>query len=397
MTDAFQPDSTPDRGPSLHAVPGAEEFALLVASVVDCAIFLLDPDGYVTSWNPGAERLKGYPTDEIVGRHFSCFYAEEDQEAGRPEKLLRAARAEGHVEDEGWRVRQDGSRFWADVVLTVLHHPDGSVRGFAKVTRDLTTRKEMEDLLRENEARARETAEQLRQVDQMKNEFVAMVAHDLSSPLTVVAGFAELLLEQWDTFRDSDKQDMLGRIRRTAVDLATLVSDILAVGRIEAGQLEVERDTFDLAALLQRAAVDAAPPTAPERIRVDLPPTSTMVVGDERRTWQVLMNLLSNGLKFSAADQPVDLTLTEGDDDVVVRVRDRGSGVAPEDRGRVFERFVRLARAEGTSQRGSGLGLYISKALVEAQGGRIWVDSGPGPGAVFCFSLPAAAGEEAEE
>jgi PAS domain S-box-containing protein len=397
MTDAARPGPAPD-GPeqALRLVPSAEQFALLVSSVVDYAIFLLDADGRVASWNPGAQRLKGYRADEILGRHFSCFYDEEAQRAGRPEQLLRTARAEGRVEDEAWRVRKDGSRFWADVVITALRGPDGSVQGYAKVTRDVTARKEYEDSLRENEAKARETAEQLRRLDQMKNEFVAMVAHDLSSPLTVVAGFAELLLEQWDVFGDADKRDMLARIQRTAVDLATLVSDILAVGRIEAGELEIDEAPFDLAALVRRAAVDAAPPTAPDRIRVSVPPDVPMALGDERRTWQVLMNLVSNGLKFSAGDSPVDLSLAVTEGELVVRVWDHGTGIAPEDRSRVFDRFVRLSRPEGSNQRGSGLGLYISKALVEAQGGRIWIDNGADSGAVFCFSLPVASGEVGE-
>lgn len=391
MSDAARPESGPEaRTQSLQLVPSAEQFQLLVASVVDYAIYLLDADGRIASWNPGAERLKGYRADEIIGRHFSCFYDPEAQRAGRPEQLLRIASTEGRVEVEEWRLRKDGSRFWADVVITALHGPDGSVRGFAKVTRDLSARKEHEDALRESEARARETADQLRRLDQMKNEFVAMVAHDLSSPLTVVAGFAELLLDQWDVFGDADKRDMLGRIQRTAVDLATLVSDILAVGRIEAGELDIDRAPFDLAALVRRAAVDAAPPTAPDRIQVSLPPDAPLALGDERRTWQVLMNLVSNALKFSAVDSPVDLSLAADGRELIVSVRDHGTGIAPEDRNRVFERFVRLSRPEGTTQRGSGLGLYISKALVEAQGGRIWVDNGPDQGAVFCFSLPVA-------
>jgi len=395
VTDAAEPERArrPEPERTLQAVPSAELFQLLVATVVDYAIVLLDPEGRVASWNQGAERLKGYRSDEIIGRHFSVFYDEEGRRTGRPEQLLDMARTDGRVEDETWRVRKDGSRFWADVVITALRDGDGSIRGFAKVTRDLTDRKQYEDSLRANEARARETADQLRRLDQMKNEFVAMVAHDLSSPLTVVAGFAELLLDQWDVFPDDDKRDMLGRIQRTAVDLATLVSDILAVGRIEAGELEVDRSPFDLVALVQRAAVDAAPPTSPDRIRVDIPAGIPHALGDERRTWQVLMNLVSNGLKFSATDSPVDLSVDRQGDELVVRVRDRGTGVAPEDRSRVFERFVRLSRPEGSIQRGSGLGLYISKALVEAQAGKIWIDNGPEEGAVFCFSLPVASGE----
>lgn len=370
---------------------GVELFELLVASVVDYAIFALDPQGRVASWNPGAERLKGYRAEEIVGEHFSRFYTAEDLSAGKPERELAVAAAEGSVEDEGFRVRKDGSLFWANVVITAVRDTDGTLRGFAKVTRDLTARKQAEDNLRASEAAARAAADELRRLDGMKNEFVAMVAHDLSSPLSVVAGFVGLLLDQWDDTPDDDKREMLRRVNRTASHLVGLVTDILAVGRIEAGELEMEPAPFDVGALVEQAALESTPPGAEWRITVSTPAAPPLAVGDERRTWQVVMNLLSNAVKFSPPDSAIEVDVCAEGQELVVSVADQGTGVAPEDRERVFERFVRLAQPRGDARAGSGLGLYISKGLVEAQGGRIWVDSEPGRGATFRFTLPAAA------
>ena len=372
---------------------GPDLFELLVASVVDYAIFVLDLDGRVISWNPGAERCKGYSASEILGQHFSRFYTEDDIRADRPALELETAAAEGRCEDEGFRVRKDGSRFWANVVITALRDSDGTLMGFAKVTRDLTQRKQAEDSLRESEAREHQAAEKLREVDRMRSEFVSMVAHDLNSPLTVVIGFVDLLLANWAGFDDTEKQDMLARVRRTSANLSALVDDVLAVGRIESGELEIESAPFDLSALLRRAAVDAAPPDNLERVRLDLPAQAFVAMGDERRVWQVVMNLLANALKFSPADKPVELALTGQGEELVVSVRDQGSGIAPEDRERVFQRFVRLAQPEGASQKGTGLGLYICRGLIEAQGGRIWVEGEEGRGASFLFTLRASAGD----
>jgi PAS domain S-box-containing protein len=373
--------------------PGADQFELLVASVVDYAIFLLDAEGRVASWNPGAQRLKGYPAEEILGQHFSRFYPMEDVEAGKPERELAGATAQGRIEDEGWRVRKDGSLFWANVVITALRDEDGTLLGFAKITRDLTERKRAEDVLRESEAREREAAVRLRQLDQMKNEFVAMVAHDLNSPLAVATGFVDLVLSGWDELGDAEKRSHLERVRRTTVSLTALVNDILSVGRIESGELDIERQPFDLSALLHRAASEGAPPDRSDRIRVQVEAGAPMAMGDERRVWQVVMNLLSNALKFSPTDRPVELRLSLEGAELVVSVRDHGSGIASGERERVFERFVRVAQPETAGARGSGLGLYISRSLIEAQGGRIWVESEIGRGAMFRFTLPVAPGE----
>lgn len=366
-----------------------ERFRLLINSVIDYAIFTLDPSGVINSWNPGAKRLKGYEEDEIVGRHFSCFYPPEDIEAGKPASELAIATAEGRVEDEGWRVRKDGSLFWANTVITALRDEAGRLRGFGKVTRDLSERKKVEDALREVLERERSTTERLREVDRMKTEFVGIVAHDLKSPMSVIGGFAGLLIDNWEQFSDDRRRELLHRIGKSTRRLNQLVNDILEVSRIESGELSLDLKPVELRALIERAVSDALASETPERIKFQLPDRLPLAQADEHRTWQILTNLLSNALKFSG-DELVDVEVRHEEPVIQISVTDRGPGIAPSDQLRLFERFSRLPQPPDVNVRGSGLGLYIAKSMVELQGGSIWVESDLGKGTTFTFTLPVA-------
>jgi PAS domain S-box-containing protein len=354
--------------------PGALDepdlFHLLVASIQDYAIFALDADGYVATWNIGAERLKGYTAAEIIGHHFSRFYTPEDLAAGLPRHGLDEALAVGRWENEGWRVRKDGSGFWADVIITALRRPDGEHYGFAKVTRDLTDRKRNEDRLRE--------------LDRMKTDLVAMVAHDLRAPMNVVQGLVHLLLE--GKAPPDDHEALLARIAARIDGMAALVDEAFDLARIEAGEVAVAVEPFDVVAVARQVADDAAA-DGTHPVTFDAP-DGVEVLGDPRRTWQVLANIVANARKFSPSGAPVAVAVERGADRVVVSVLDHGPGIDPADRERVFERFVRLQG--GAGEPGGGLGLFIARSLVEAQGGRIWVESTEGGGATLRFTLPTA-------
>jgi len=363
-----------------------ERFRLLVTAVADYAIFLLRPDGTVDSWNLGAERLKGYRADEVIGRHLSTFYTAEDRAAGVPDRALQEAVQAGRVEMEGWRLRKDGSRFWADVVITALRGSDGTLRGFAKVTRDLTDRKRGEDALRGVLERERETAARLRELDRMKTDLVAIVAHDLRGPVGVLESTLHLLQHDWDRLDEAERRDLIGRMETRVGTLAGLVDDVFDLAMIEAGRLTIDAAPFDLAAVVGQVVADARV-SAPDRdVAVQSEPATAL--GDGRRTWQVLMNLVSNAVKFSSADTTVDVAVERVDDEVVVSVTDRGPGVPAAEEHLLFTRFGRLPSSEGTP--GTGMGLFIAKSLAEAQGGRLWVESTPGVGATFRFTLPVA-------
>lgn len=359
---------------------------LLVHSVVDYAIFALDPDGNVSTWNAGAKRLKGYDADEIIGRHFSAFYGPEDQRAGIPQSGLRTATEAGTWEHEGWRLRKDGTRFWADVVITALRGEDGELRGFAKVTRDLTERKRNEDALLGIIERERNASEQLRAVDAMRRELVAMVAHDLRGPVSVIGNLLELLLEQWDELEEAERRRRIRRVMERTEGLAALTDDVFDIALIDAGRLEVRSDVVDVAAVAARAARDVESTEDEQRILVSADPMAR-ALGDERRIWQILTNLLSNALKFSPGPSPVCLDVARAGDHVLVTVQDEGPGIPGEDRERIFARFTRLDHGGGAP--GSGLGLFIVRHLVEAQGGSVAVDSEVGRGTRFRVLLPA--------
>jgi PAS domain S-box-containing protein len=364
-----------------------ERFRLLVGGVSDYAIFMLDPDGRVSSWNLGVERLKGYRADELLGRHFSLFYTQEDQRSGLPETALREAKEKGRWENEGWRVRKDSSRFWANVIITALRDADGQLRGFAKVTRDLTDRKQGEDALRAIAERDRAAADQLRSIDAMRRELVTMVAHDLRGPVSVTQHLLDLLLDQWDELDDAQRRRKVEQARRRTQALGTLTDDVFDIALIDSGRLEVAAERMDVSAIVRRAARDVLPSDDSDRIRLSVA-EGVHAMGDEKRTWQVLTNLFSNALKYGAGDAPVEVSVDRSGQQVVIGVLDTGPGIAPQDQERIFDRYTRLPLADGTP--GSGMGLFIARSLVEAQGGTITVSSSEGAGAAFWVALPAA-------
>ncbi len=360
-----------------------ESLRLMVGSVVDYAIFMLDTDGRVVSWNEGAHRLKQYSEDEILGRHFSVFYPAEDAAAGKPQRLLGEAMRGGRVEDEGWRVRKDGTLFWADVVITALRGPSGELRGFCKVTRDLSERKQAEDDLRAAVERERVAMEQLRETDRRRHELIRMVAHDLRAPVGVMHGTADMLLRDWGRLDEAVRLRLIGTLLNTSDRLRGLVDDVLDVARIDAGNLEVECGEVDLVAVVRRAAGDVDPRR--ERVHVSVTEEPIAVRGDERRIWQILLNLVSNAVKFSPGGEPVTVTVEAGPSSAVVSICDRGIGISEEDQRLLFQPFARVGT---TTTKGTGLGLYIAHALAAAQGGSIAVQSAPASGSTFSLTLP---------
>jgi PAS domain S-box-containing protein len=370
-----------------------ELYRLLVESVKDYAIFMLDPSGHIATWNEGAERIKNYAGDEIIGRHFSVFYTPEDVAAGKPERLLRAAAADGRVEDEGWRVRKDGSRFWADVVITALYDRESRLRGFGKVTRDLTARRQAEEQTRELavEQAARRAAEA---GVQARDRFLSIASHELRTPLNPLLINIQILAR---AARDGSLQDrlagraagMLEACERQVKVFTRLVNDLLDISRIAAGRLELRLAEVDLAAVVREVAAGFGPTLAeagcPLTLRADAPAVGRW---DRARLEQVVTNLVSNAVKYGRR-RPVEVTVTAEGGAARLTVRDHGIGIAPEDRERIFGRFERAVSA--TEYGGLGMGLYIVRQLVGALGGSVRVESEPGQGAAFTVELPCAA------
>jgi PAS domain S-box-containing protein len=365
-----------------------ERFRLLVTSVADYGIFMLDPAGRVASWNEGAQRIKGYTAEEIIGQHFSVFYPPERVAEGFPQHELEVAAREGRYEDEGWRVRKDGSRFWANVVITALRKRHGELVGFAKVTRDLTERHAAE-ARRLADARRVAAAEA---ANRAKGEFLAAMSHELRTPLNAIGGYADLLLEGVrGPVNDAQRAD-LERIKRSQQHLLTVITDLLNYSRIEAGQI-----TYDIAAVPVVTMIDTvAAMIEPQALRKGLafergpcPPQAVARV-DRARAEQILLNLLTNAVKFTPDGGRVVVTCAQHDGRVALRVHDTGPGVPPDKLEAIFEPFVQLGRALNSPHDGVGLGLAISRDLARAMGGDLSAASAPGAGATFTLVLPAA-------
>lgn len=381
-----KPTGTPTNAPLLR---GEVAFRLLVEAVQDYAIFLLGPDGRVLTWNRGAERIKGYTADEIVGEHFSVFYTPEEREADRPTTLLGWAAEFGRFEDQGWRVRKDGTRFWADVVVTALRDESGAPYAYAKITRDLTERRAAAESERAllMEQRARAGAEEALAA---RDRFLTIASHELKTPVASVQLAAESLVRarQLGKLDDRRLEAGLQRMTKAAQRLGSLVSELLDVSRLTADVTPFAVAPVDLVALTKEvierfSEVDGG--------RIELAaPDEAWVVGDGSRLDQVITNLVDNALKYSSPPAPIAVEIAEERQGVRVTVLDHGIGLGGETAGRIFEAFGRGANAE--HYQGLGLGLYISQQIVARHGGRIEASArDDGPGTVFTVWLTGIA------
>jgi PAS domain S-box-containing protein len=344
-----------------------EWLTLLIDNVSDYAIFSLDPEGRVATWNHGAERLNGYTADEIVGEHFSRFYVPEDVEREHPQRELQIATAEGRYEEEGWRVRKDGSRFWASVLITALRSPEGELRGFAKVTRDMTDRKFVE--------------EELRRSNEELERYAYVASHDLSEPLRVIAGFASLLRRRFGGRLGEDGDSFIEAIVDGVDRMQSLIDDLLVFSRLDRAVRDFEPVSTDE---VVREVVRSLDKDGEILVEGELP----VVLGQRSLLGQVFQNLIGNGLKFtSGRPARVVVSAERIEDRCCFSVQDNGIGIHPEDRERIFEIFERLHGRDEFS--GTGIGLAICRKVVERHGGQIWVQDAPGGGSDFRFTLPA--------
>ena len=359
-----------------------ERYRMLVDSVKDYAIFLLDASGRVRTWNVGAERIKGYSVAEIVGEHISRFYTPAERERGRPQQLLARAAKEGRVEDEGWRVRKDGTRFWADVVITAIYADDGSLRGFSKVTRDLTEQRESAAERSQLKVRAQETSELNRDLE----AFSYTVAHDLRAPIRGIVSLADYLKRDHAAALPPSAHEMVDAIERSAEKMAHLVEDLLNFSRSTKG--DVARARVDITALARHIHANTLKRRDPARLGRMLVDDDIVVEGDPGLLRIALENLLSNAWKFTRERPAYEIRVGKHEtrDAVTVFVRDNGAGFPPERTHELFEPFRRLHTQEEFE--GTGVGLATVRRVVERHGGTVAAESQPGVGATFSFTLP---------
>jgi PAS domain S-box-containing protein len=354
-----------------------ERFRLIVESVKDYAIFMLDPTGHVMTWNEGAERIKGYRADQIIGEHFSRFYPEPEASSGKCERELDVAATEGHFEEEGWRLRKDGTRFWANVVITALRDPVGRLLGFAKVTRDLTERRRLD----EERLRVAQADESIR----LRDEFLSIASHELKTPLTALQLQLQNLQKKIAALDDS-LAPRITRAVRSGQRLSELIEALLDVSRIATGRFELHRECFDLGAAAHEVVERLTDAASKEGCAMTLETAGGLVGSwDRLRVEQVLMNLLANAIKYGAGG-PVRVIVRADGHDAELEVNDRGPGIPEKDLHRIFGRFERASSMRNYG--GLGLGLYVARQIIEAHGGTVSARNVPEGGARFLVRLP---------
>jgi PAS domain S-box-containing protein len=365
-----------------------ERFRLLVQSVKDYGIFMLDPGGHIASWNEGAQQISGYSAADIIGKHFSVFYPPDDVAADKPAHELVEAAAHGSFEDEGWRVRKDGTLYWSNVVITAVRDTEGDLFGFVKVTRDLSERRAAEQRALDDARRIAEAES----ANRAKSQFLAAMSHELRTPLNAIGGYAQLM-ESGVGGDPSDQQlDYLGRIRNAQQHLLAIINDLLNYSRIEAGQLSYDLGRVELDDAIASVITLVEPQARAKRLRLSQERCATDPVAwaDRGKVDQVVLNLLSNAVKFTPAGGAVTLSCGRQGDQAFIAVSDTGPGVPEELRQAIFDPFVQVGRSLTSVQEGTGLGLAISRDLARAMNGDITVSSAPGGGAVFTLRLPVA-------
>lgn len=358
-----------------------EQYHKMIDEIQDYAILLLDKEGNIQNWNTGAEKIKGYTAEEIIGKNFSIFYTPEDRASRLPFRLLDIARDTSRATHEGWRVRKDGTKFWGNIVITALHDDQNNVIGFSKVTRDLTERKLAED-------RLKQYALQLEQKNQELEEFSYVASHDLKEPLRKIVTFGDLLQH---SIRDSATEkaaNYVGRMQDAARRMMQLIEDLLEFSLI--GKREHSFEPTDLNQVLERVLQDLEGTIQKQNAVVNADALPTLAA-NPLQMHQLFQNLISNALKFNNKEKPI-ITITykpAGTPEYPaheITVQDNGIGFDPAEATRIFEAFRRLhGRLEYA---GSGIGLAICKKIVDLYHGTITATGEKEKGAAFTITLP---------
>ncbi len=350
-----------------------ERYRSVVESVKDYAIYTLDKEGYITSWNRGSEHTKGYTLEEVLKKHYSLFFEPTEISEGIPWKYLALATENGRYEFEGWRSKKDGTKFWANSIITPIIDDSKTVCGFSVISRDLTERKEIE---------------------RRKDDFISIASHELRTPVTSVKVFTQVLLKIFSRHSDKSPVKYLMKMDAQMDKLTLLINDLLDVSRIQSGKLEFKQEVLNLQEIANEV-VENMQTLSDRHTIVCTGSVYDYVLADKDRIGQVLINLISNAIKYSPNADTVDVALTQNESEVIVSVRDYGVGIPEDYKEKIFERFFRVYDDREKTYPGLGMGLYISAEIVKRHNGRIWVESELGKGSIFYMSIPVSAQNQA--
>ncbi|MCX7193660.1 MAG: response regulator [Proteobacteria bacterium] len=379
-----------------------EQFRLMVSGVKDYAIIMLDAAGRIENWNVGAEQIHGYSAEEIVGKSFAKFYADEDAAQGVPEHELEIAAKEGNYKAEGWRVRKDGSRYIANVLMTACRNDNGVLRGFSIVTRDVTERKmtdeslnryrdNLEKIVAEQTDSLRRAKDVAENANKAKSEFLANMSHEIRTPMNAIIGMSHLALNTGLTPR---QRDFITKIQGSGKHLLGIIDDILDFSKIEAGKLSMEQADFELEKVLSHVAQLVSEKTSDKELELVFNIDRAVpgyLHGDSLRLGQILINYANNAVKFTEQGEVVIAArvLEETATDVLLRfeVRDTGIGITDEQKATLFQTFQQADSSTSRKYGGTGLGLAISRQLAALMHGEVGVESIVGKGSTFWFTV----------
>lgn len=362
-----------------------ERFELLAADAREYALVLLDHDGALLCWNPGAERLFGFSAPEIIGQHFSRFFTPEDIRSGQPEYELKTALSAGRFDSARWQIRKDGSRFWGQATVTPLRDRDKQIHSFARVVHDLT----------ESQAQdaQKKRGDDLAQANRNIEEFMALLSHELRNPLAPILN-ALSILKQVRT-NDPIIEQAGSIINRQVVQMVRLVDDLLDISRITKGKLRLTKERLDLRIVANRAAESTRPLMDARKhdFSISLPTQSVFVDADPSRMEQIVVNLLNNAAKYTDVGGLIRMSVEQDGNEAVIHVRDNGVGIAAAMLPKIFDLFTQVDGTLSRSYGGLGIGLALVRTLVELQDGRVQAQSaGLGKGSEFTVKLPAVGG-----
>jgi PAS domain S-box len=365
-------------------------YKVLVENVQDYAIFFMDKDGYIKTWNKGAQNNKGYTSAEIIGQHFSIFYPQIDRDVHKPEKELEIAIRYGRVEDEGWRVRKDGSIFWANVVITALYD-EGELIGFAKVTRNLTERKKQEDILREANVELASQQHELQLLNTSKDEFISLASHQLRTPATAVKQLLGIIMEGMVGEVTSQQHDLIRKAYDSNERQLAIVNSLLSVAQIDSNKVVLRKSWKDLDLLLEEVIDEqsesiVAKKQVIKRVRLEEP---LEVYVDTQYFGMAIGNIIDNASKYSHEKGEIIVSSRKNENNTVtISIEDNGVGVSQENVQRLFEKFKRIPNEFSEVSSGSGLGLYWVEKVVELHEGTIEVESELDKGTIFHLTIP---------
>ena len=378
---------------SLELLESEQRFRLMVDNLREYCIFFFDPEGHITDWTDSAQRMEGYSPTEVLGRHYSVLFRRKSPETARTigDQLMRTAVARGQNELHGWYERKDGSRYWAHSVIIALRDDQGELRGFAKINRDMSDAKRLDDLMRnindELENRVVDRTEQLLAANKDLESFSYSVSHDLRSPLRHISSFVSLLQEHMAGSQDEEALRYLATIANSARHMSLLIDGLLSFARL--GRAAVTMIEVDVAALVEAVVNQLEHDTSNRSVEWVIPADLPMVFGDALLLREVWTNLLGNALKYSRPREHARIEVSWSVDPAlgyIFSVTDNGVGFDPKHAQKLFGVFQRLHRA--SEFEGTGIGLALAQRILERHGGSIWAESRLGEGSVFSFSLP---------